>query len=35
MRAGDWQHGVLYLLAMIGLGVPLAAIGRRVGRALR
>ena len=35
MRAGDWQHGVLYLLATIGLGVPLAAIGRRVGRSLR
>ena len=35
MRAGDWQHGVLYLVATIGLGVPLAAVGRRVGRSLR
>ena len=34
MRVGDWYHGVLYLLATIGLGVPLAAIGRRVGRLL-
>ena len=32
IRSGDWQHGVLYLLATIGLGVPLAALGRRVGR---
>ena len=35
MRAGDWWHGVLYLLATIGLGVPLAALGRRAGRAMR
>ena len=35
MRTGDWWHGILYLLATIGLGVPLAAIGRRVGRGLR
>ncbi len=35
MRAGDWWHGVLYLVATIGLGVPLAAIGRHVGRSLR
>ncbi|MGI9186614.1 MAG: fluoride efflux transporter FluC [Gaiellales bacterium] len=32
IRAGDTWHGVLYLVATIGLGVPLAAIGRRVGR---
>lgn len=35
MRAGDWQYGVVYLAATIGLGVPLAALGRRLGRALR
>ena len=28
----DVVYGALYLLASIGLGVPLAAIGRRVGR---
>lgn len=32
MRAGDWWHGILYVLATIGLGVPLAALGRRAGR---
>lgn len=35
MRAGDWWHGILYLLATIGLGVPLAALGRRLGRMTR
>jgi CrcB protein len=32
VRIGDWQYGVLYLVASIGLGVPLAALGRRLGR---
>lgn len=35
MRAGDWWHGILYLVATIGLGVPLAALGRRLGSVQR
>lgn len=29
---GTVMHGALYLLASVGLGVPLAALGRRLGR---
>ena len=32
MRDGDWKYGVLYLLATLGLGLPAAALGRRLGR---
>ena len=32
LRDGDWKHGVLYLVATIGLGLPAAALGRRLGR---
>ncbi len=35
MRAGDWWHGILYLVVTIALGVPLAALGRRFGRKTR
>lgn len=30
-RDGEWPWGLLYLVASIGLGVPLAAIGRWLG----
>lgn len=32
LRDGDWKHGVLYLVATIGVGLPAAALGRRLGR---
>ena len=32
MRDGEWKNGVLYLVATIGLGLPAAALGRRLGR---
>jgi CrcB protein len=32
MRDGDWKYGVLYLVATICLGLPAAALGRRLGR---
>jgi CrcB protein len=35
MRDGNWQHGALYLLATVCLGVPIAALGRRAGRGAR
>jgi CrcB protein len=32
MRDGDWKYGALYLVATICLGLPAAALGRRLGR---
>jgi len=32
VRSGSWTGGVLYLVASVALGVPAAALGRRLGR---
>ena len=32
-ESSGWLHGALYLAASVGLGVPVAALGRRLGRA--
>ncbi len=35
MRDGSWKGAALYLAATVCLGLPLAALGRRLGRAVR